>query len=246
MWVDFMTATGVQIEDTVLTNGDASGSRTQTGLLVHYDADGNVVRTLQVTGPRYTRVSGIVPMPGGELYVAGFARGGRAGPDQIILGMDTLAIRPGQNKAFLAKYASLTTAREGNHERPVNRLQIAHYPNPFVGVATIAYELPKTSQVVLRVYDILGRELAVLVNERQDTGLHSAHLDASRLAEWRLPVPPGGRQSGRHGPAGAPEIDCGNAAAGRRILPLRTLPKQFPEHLLTSLSRWNLTCRKIP
>ena len=168
-----------QIEDTVLTNGTAPGSRSQTGLLVHYDAEGNVARTLQVTGPRYSKVSGIVPMPGGELYVAGFARSRRDGPEQIILGVDTLAIHPGRSKAFLAKYGSLTTARERNHERPVNRLQIVHYPNPFAGAATIDYELPNTSHVVLRVYDILGRELAVLVNERQGTGLHSAQLDAS-------------------------------------------------------------------
>lgn len=169
----------VQIEDTVLTNGTAPGSVTQTGLLVHYDAEGNVARILQVTGPRYSNVSGILPTPGGELYVAGFARSDRDGADQIILGVDTLAIRPGQNKAFLAKYGPLTTARESNHERPVNRLQIAHYPNPFAGAATIAYELQNTSHVALRVYDVLGRELAVLVNERQGTGLHSAQLDAS-------------------------------------------------------------------
>ena len=148
-------------------------------MLVHYDAEGNVARTLQVTGPRYTKVSSIVPMPGGELYVAGFAHGDRDGPDQIILGVDTLAIRPGRSKAFLAKYGSQTTARESNHERPVNRLQIAHYPNPFAGAATIKYELPNTSHVVLRVYDILGRELAVLMDERQSAGLHSAQLDAS-------------------------------------------------------------------
>ena len=169
----------VQIEDTVLTNGTAPGSRTITGLLVHYDAEGNVARTLQVTGPRSTRVSGIVPMPGGELYVAGFAREDRDGPEQIILGVDTLAIRPGRSKAFLAKYGSQTTARESNHERPADRLQIAHYPNPFAGAATIAYELSNTSHVVLRIYDILGRELAVLVDERQGAGLHSAQLDAS-------------------------------------------------------------------
>ena len=169
----------VQIEDTVLTNGTASGSRTQTGLLVHYDAEGNVARIMQVTGPRYSMVSGILPMPGGELYVAGFARSRRDGPEQIILGVDTLAIHPGRSKAFLAKYGPQTTARENNHERPVNRLQISHYPNPFAGAATITYELPNTSHVVLRIYDILGRELAVLVNERQGAGLHSAQLDAS-------------------------------------------------------------------
>ncbi len=170
----------VQIEDTVLTPGSIPGSSTVTGLLVEYDAEGTLARTLQVTGPDYSKVTGIMPMPGGELYVAGFARSwGRDGPDQVIVGVDTLAMPPRGSKAFLAKYGPVTTARADEYARPVGSLWTVHYPNPFAGAATLTYELPEASHVRLRVYDILGREMAVLVDERHSAGAHSVRLDAS-------------------------------------------------------------------
>ncbi len=170
----------VQIEDTVLTNGTAAGSRTVTGLLVEYDAGGTLARTLQVTGPDYSKVTGIMPMPGGELYVGGFARNwGRDGPDQVIVGVDTLAMPPRGSKAFLAKYGPVTTARADEYARPVGNLRTAHYPNPFAGAATITYELPEVSHVRLRVYDVLGREMAMFVDEWHSAGAHSVRLDTS-------------------------------------------------------------------
>ncbi len=169
----------ILIEDTVLTNGTAPGSRNRTGLLVEYDAEGTLVRTLQVTGPDYSKVTGIIPMPSGELYVAGFASNDRDGPDHIILGVDTLATLPGRSKAFLAKYGPVTTARADDYARPVGSLWTAHYPNPFAGAATITYELPDASHVRLRIYDILGREMAMPVDEWNSAGAHSVRLDAS-------------------------------------------------------------------
>ncbi len=164
----------------MLTNGTAPGSRTVTGLLVEYDAEGTLARTLQVTGPNHSRVTGIMPMPGGELYVGGFARSwGQDGPDQVIVGVDTLAMPPRGSKAFLAKYGPVTTARADEYARPVGNLWTAHYPNPFAGAATITYELPEASHVRLRVYDILGREMAMLVDEWHSAGAHSVRLHAS-------------------------------------------------------------------
>ncbi|MCY4673519.1 MAG: T9SS type A sorting domain-containing protein [Bacteroidetes bacterium] len=169
----------VQIEDTVLTNGTTPGSRNLTGLLVEYDAEGTLARILQVTGPDYSKVTGIMPMPSGELYVAGFAINYRDGPGHIIVGVDTLAVRPGSSKAFLAKYGSVTTARADEYARPVGSLHTAHYPNPFAGAAILTYELPEASHVRLRVYDVLGREMAMLVDEWHSAGAHSVRLDAS-------------------------------------------------------------------
>jgi hypothetical protein len=57
-----------------------------------------------------------------------------------------------------------------------------NYPNPFNPSTTIRYELPEPSQVRLTVYDILGRELSVLVNERRDAGVHEVKFDASGLS----------------------------------------------------------------
>lgn len=45
-------------------------------------------------------------------------------------------------------------------------------PNPFNPNTTIEYDLPRTEQVVIRIYDILGREVRTLVNERQAPGFY--------------------------------------------------------------------------
>jgi len=56
-----------------------------------------------------------------------------------------------------------------------------NYPNPFNPETTINYHLPVSSKVMLKVYDILGNEIATLVNKEQDAGNYevkfSSHLD---------------------------------------------------------------------
>ena len=54
-----------------------------------------------------------------------------------------------------------------------------NYPNPFNPSTTIKFELPKSSDVRLSVFDMLGREVSVLVNERRDAGVHEVKFDAS-------------------------------------------------------------------
>ena len=46
---------------------------------------------------------------------------------------------------------------------------------------TINCELPRSSDVRLSVYDMLGREVAVLVHERMGAGIHTVKFDASNL-----------------------------------------------------------------
>ena len=57
-----------------------------------------------------------------------------------------------------------------------------NYPNPFNPSTVISFELPAVSQVDLRVFDVLGREVAVLADERRSAGIHSVHFDGSGLA----------------------------------------------------------------
>jgi hypothetical protein len=56
-----------------------------------------------------------------------------------------------------------------------------NYPNPFNPTTTMKYELPKSSVVTLGVFDMLGREVSVLVNERMDAGFHEVKFDGSNL-----------------------------------------------------------------
>ena len=51
-----------------------------------------------------------------------------------------------------------------------------NYPNPFNPSTVISYQLPVSSKVSLKIYDLLGREVATLVNEEQSAGRHNYEL----------------------------------------------------------------------
>jgi len=59
-------------------------------------------------------------------------------------------------------------------ETPVSYALHANYPNPFNPVTTIGYDLPEDAQVKISVFDILGREVSVLVNDAIEAGYHQA------------------------------------------------------------------------
>ena len=57
-----------------------------------------------------------------------------------------------------------------------------NYPNPFNPVTVISYQIPSSSDVRLEVFDMLGRRVAVLVDDRVVSGHHEVNFDASNLA----------------------------------------------------------------
>ncbi|MBP1658260.1 MAG: hypothetical protein H6Q31_2861, partial [Bacteroidetes bacterium] len=67
-------------------------------------------------------------------------------------------------------------------EAPSTYALAQNYPNPFNPSTTIRYELPKSSTVRLSVYDLLGREVSVLVNESRNAGVHETTYDAAGLS----------------------------------------------------------------
>jgi hypothetical protein len=69
-----------------------------------------------------------------------------------------------------------------NLEHP-HKIQLnQNYPNPFNPTTKMSYELPVTSYINLKVYDIMGREVAQLVDGMKDSDFYTATFDGGRLA----------------------------------------------------------------
>ncbi len=59
---------------------------------------------------------------------------------------------------------------------------LQNYPNPFTQQTTIPYLLPQPGQVSIKLYDMLGREVANVVDEHKPAGRHQVQLEASSLS----------------------------------------------------------------
>jgi hypothetical protein len=54
-----------------------------------------------------------------------------------------------------------------------------NYPNPFNPITSLRYDLPEHTQVILTIYDLMGREVTQLINTVQDAGFRSIQWDAT-------------------------------------------------------------------
>lgn len=65
---------------------------------------------------------------------------------------------------------------------PLTYALLQNYPNPFNPVTTIRFTIPEKTHVSLRIYDILGREVALLVNEEKNPGAYDVRFNANQLS----------------------------------------------------------------
>ena len=76
---------------------------------------------------------------------------------------------------------------ESNNFKPINQIPAQfslsqNYPNPFNPTTTIRYELPQNVKVVIKVYDIICREVKILVNEFKQAGYYKIEFNGTGLA----------------------------------------------------------------
>ena len=57
-----------------------------------------------------------------------------------------------------------------------------NYPNPFNPVTTIKFSIPETQQVTLKVYNLMGREVVTLVDQKLQAGYHTTKWHAGNMA----------------------------------------------------------------
>ncbi len=76
----------------------------------------------------------------------------------------------------------VTSIENRNSQIPINLVLHQNYPNPFNPVTVISYQLPVAGKVKLSVFDILGKEIAVLVDEAMPVGVHKIEFNAAALS----------------------------------------------------------------
>ena len=65
---------------------------------------------------------------------------------------------------------------------PIEYILSQNYPNPFNPSTTISYSIPEDGNVTIKIYDILGNEVANLVDEFKQAGKYDINFDASKLS----------------------------------------------------------------
>jgi len=85
---------------------------------------------------------------------------------------------------WILKDTVRTTSIKEVSEIPSTFSLAQNYPNPFNPSTLIGYQLPEASHVSLKIYDELGREVATLVDEFQQAGIHNSTFN---IQNWSLP-----------------------------------------------------------
>lgn len=92
-------------------------------------------------------------------------------------------VSPAFSRALVIRFGQdlLSGFREENFQ--IGSFGLAqNYPNPFNPSTRIEYQLPRKELVILKVYDVLGREVAAIVNQVQSSGAHSVEFATAGLS----------------------------------------------------------------
>ena len=118
-----------------------------------------------------------VPEP---YVIAGIAEGKTTVAVRYQSHSDTIAVN------VLAAEAWTTSVHGGGDEEKTREIPQAYglkqnYPNPFNPSTTIRYALPRAGHVTLKVYNLIGEEIAVLVSAQRAAGEHEVHWNPAGL-----------------------------------------------------------------
>ncbi len=82
----------------------------------------------------------------------------------------------------LTNYCMGLVGVPGNTNIPKTFALEQNYPNPFNPVTVIKFQIPSSEFVTVKVFDVLGKEVSVIVNENKEPGYYEAAFDGSNLA----------------------------------------------------------------
>ena len=81
------------------------------------------------------------------------------------------------NESAYSNEVSILLADQSSYELPANFMLSQNYPNPFNPETSISFTLPNDSQITLKIFDILGREIRTLSKGLYKVGSHSIIWD---------------------------------------------------------------------
>ncbi|MFH1197900.1 MAG: T9SS type A sorting domain-containing protein [bacterium] len=112
--------------------------------------------------------------------------GGAVPPSDGFFDTDAIFVGAFGNENWTANWSTfdIFTSVEGNNSEvlPDNFELSQNYPNPFNPSTTINFSVPKTSQVSLKVYNMLGQEVSTLFDGIKNAGSYNVNWDASKMA----------------------------------------------------------------
>jgi len=79
------------------------------------------------------------------------------------------------------QYGIIINVEDENNINPPEEFLLNNYPNPFNPQTTIRFYIPERSFIKLRVFNMLGNEVRMLLNEEKDIGYHEINFDGSGL-----------------------------------------------------------------
>ncbi len=122
-----------------------------------------------------------IGVPNGFLTISGIKKDGSLYNN---FSSDKITLPANTNGVFAVTYKLpiIDNIALSNNNLPNNFQLMQNYPNPFNPTTTISYQLSANSYTTLKVYDVVGREIATLVNEVKEVGTYSVQFDGSRLS----------------------------------------------------------------